>query len=323
VLRFALQRSGQTAVVVVLVVTISFTLAHLAPGDPFTSFDEPGTATVDRATLRAQWGYDLPVWRQYVRWVANFASGDFGWSHSRAQPVSAVLRDAVPNTLVLMLPAVCLGLLAGVALGTWQAARRGSLLERASGTATLTLISIPEFIVALTVLLVVAVRWQLAPVSGMVDPVRHDALSLTGRVRDVLAHLVLPGSTLAALIAASVSRYQRAAVLLVLPEDFLRTARAKGATLRRVLLRHALRNALGPVITIAGLLLPAVFGGTVFIERVFAWPGMGLTLVEAVAGRDYPLVQAIVLVGTTLVAAGGAAADVLAAAANPRAGLAA
>jgi ABC-type dipeptide/oligopeptide/nickel transport system permease component len=128
----------------------------------------------------------------------------------------------------------------------------------------------------------------------------------------------LPAATLAVLIAASVSRYQRTAMLGVMREDYLRTARAKGATARRVLLRHALRNALGPVIAIGGLLVPAVLAGAVFVEKVFAWPGMGLTIVHAVAGRDYALVQAIVLIGTVLVLVANTAADAIAAAVNPR-----
>jgi peptide/nickel transport system permease protein len=295
-----------------------FALGRLAPGDPFLAFDDPQVTTFDRDRLRAQWGYNQPLWKQYATWLGNFATGDFGWSHSRSQPVSAVLTDVIPNTFVLMTPAVLLGLLAGVVLGTWQAARRERFAARVSDAATLTLASIPDFVVALIVVTLFASTWRLAPMSGMVDPVFHDSMSFAGRVRDVAAHAVLPATTLALLIAASVSRYQRTAMLGVLREDYLRTARAKGVSEWHVLTRHALPNALGPVIVIAGLLLPAVFAGTVFVEKVFAWPGMGLTLVNAVAGRDYALVQAVVLIGAVLVALGGAIADVVGAAVNPR-----
>lgn len=316
--RFALARARQAIVVVLLVVTLTFLLAHAAPGDPFSSFDSTQISEVDRAALRARWGYDQPVWRQYGTWIANFARADFGWSHTRSRPVAEVLAVAVPNTLLLMVPALLAGLLGGVALGTFQASRRGTVADRVAGTATLALVSVPEFIVALGAILLFAVRWHLAPVSGMVDPVRHDTMSAAGRAWDVVSHLTLPAATLALLIGAVVSRYHRASMLGVLPEDFVRTARAKGADERRVLLRHALRNALTPVIAIAGLLLPAMVGGAVFVEKIFGWPGMGLVLVDAVTGRDYALVQAVALVGSAMVVLGGATAEVVAAAANPR-----
>jgi peptide/nickel transport system permease protein len=318
VLKFLVARAGQAILVVFVVVTLSFALAHAAPGDPFFASDDATMDNAARQHLRERWGYDQPVWRQYGRWLANIGTGDLGWSHSRSMPVSAVLRDAVPNTIALMVPAIALGLLFGVALGTWQGARRGHAMPRIADSVSLTLVSVPDFVLALGVLSLFAMHWGLAPTSGMIDPVRHDTMSFAQRTRDVIAHLVLPGGTLALLIAASVSRYQRVAVIGVLREDYLRTAHATGATEWRVIVRHALRNALGPVIAIGGLMIPTALSGTVLIEKVFAWPGMGLTIVEAVGGRDYALVQAVVLIGALMVVAGGAVADLCAAAANPR-----
>ena len=315
--RFIIRRAWQAAIVIFVVVTLAFLLARIAPGDPFWAVEDMTAA--DQARLRAQWGYDQPVYVQYARWVANIARGDFGWSHSRMQPVVDVLRDVVPNTLVLMVPALLLGLLAGIAIGTWQAARWGGASARITDFITLVIVSIPDFVVAMFMLTLFAVQWRLAPVSGMTSAVMHDSMSFFGRIGDVLAHLALPATTLGLLVAASVSRYQRSAMLGVMQHaEFLRTARAKGAPETRVVLRHGLRNSLGPVIAIGGLLLPMMFAGTVFIERVFSWPGMGRTLVEAVAGRDYALVQAVVLMGTVLVTIAGAAADVVAVMANPR-----
>ncbi|HLA90959.1 MAG TPA: ABC transporter permease [Gemmatimonadaceae bacterium] len=317
--RLLLSRAAQAAVVIALVATLAFVLIHVAPGDPFSaSLDDPSVTADIRATQRAQWGYDRPLPQQYVRWIANLARLELGWSHTHARPVKEVLARRVPNTLLLMATALGLGLVAGVALGTWQAARQGSRSERASGALALLALSAPEFLVALGALGLFAVRWRLLPVSGMVDPVLHDGLSLAGRAADVLRHLLLPAGTLALLTTAAVSRFHRSAMLAVLPEEFVRTARAKGVTEVAVLVRHALRNALGPVITIAGLMLPALFGGAVFVEKIFGWPGMGLTMVNAVGGRDYPLVLASVLVGSVLVALGGAVAEVLAAVADPR-----
>jgi peptide/nickel transport system permease protein len=315
---FLLARARQAALVLVAVVTLTFVLAHAAPGDPFWAIEDPQLSAAERDRLRTEWGYDLPVWKQYVTWLGNIATGDFGWSHSRGQPVAAVLRDAVPNTLLLMLPAVLLGMLAGIALGTWQAARHGRAASRAVDAATLTLASIPDFVVALVVLSLFALRWHLAPASGMVDPVFHDSMPALGRMLDVASHLWLPGCTLALLIAAAVSRYQRVAVLGVLHEPYIQTARAKGASDRVTILRHAVPNALGPVIAIGGLLFPTMFAGAVFVEKIFAWPGMGRTIVDAVAGRDYALVQAIVVAGTVLVLVANTAADIIASVVNPR-----
>ena len=171
---------------------------------------------------------------------------------------------------------------------------------------------------ALAALALLAARWRWFPVSGIVDAASHDSMGVMGRIADVVRHLALPAGTLALVLAASISRYQRTAMLTVLPEEFIRTARAKGAGERQVVLRHALRNALGPLITILGLLLPALFGGAVFAETIFSWPGIGRMMVDAVSGNDYPLVLAGVIVGSVLVALGSAIADVLAALADPR-----
>jgi peptide/nickel transport system permease protein len=317
--RFLLARAAQAAVVIALVATLAFVLVHLAPGDPFgTNLDDPSSSAALHAQQMHHWGYDQPLPVQYVRWIANLARGQFGWSHSRNRWVVDVLRETVPRTALLMVTALGLGVLAGVALGTWQAARRGRPAERASSALAVTLLSVPEFLVALAALAVLAARWRWFPVSGIVDPATHDSMDALGRAADVVRHLVLPAGTLALLTAASVSRYQRSAMLSVLPEEFIRTARAKGAGERDVVLRHALRNALGPLITILGLLLPGLFGGAVFVETIFSWPGAGRMMVDAVGGNDYPLVLAGVIVGSVLVALGSALADVLAALVDPR-----
>jgi peptide/nickel transport system permease protein len=317
--RFLLARSAQAVFVIGLVATMAFALVHLAPGDPFgMNLDDPSNSAALHAQQMHHWGYDQPLPVQYVRWIANLARGQFGWSHSRNRWVVDVLLETVPRTLLLMVTALVTGVFAGVALGTWQASRPAHAVERVSGMLALTLLSVPEFLVALAALALLAARWHWFPVSGIIDAANHDSMSLAGRAADVLRHLVLPAGTLALITAASVSRYQRSAMLAVLPEEFIRTARAKGAGERDVILRHALRNALGPLITILGLLLPALFGGAVFVETIFSWPGVGRMMVDAVGGNDYPLVLAGVIVGSALVALGSALADVLAALADPR-----
>ena len=317
--RFLVARGAQALIVVALVATLAFVLVHLAPGDPFSaSLDDPA----NNATLHAQqmhrWGYDQPLPVQYVKWLGNILRGEFGWSHSRNRPVAQVLLETVPRTLLLMATALVAGMLAGLALGSWQAARKGTIAERVSGALTVATLSIPEFLIALAALAIPAARWHWFPVSGIVDPAMHDSMSAAGRVADVLRHLALPAATLALATAASVSRYHRSAMLAVLPDEFVRTARAKGAGEFSVLFRHALGNAIGPMITIVGLGLPVMFGGAVFVESIFSWPGVGRMMVDAVTGNDYALVMAGVIIGTVLVALGGAAADTLAALADPR-----
>jgi peptide/nickel transport system permease protein len=223
--------------------------------------------------------------------------------------VGAALAAAIP-----------LGMLVGVAQAAWRARgdRRGRAADRALGVATLVAHSVPEYWLALGALALLAYRIPLFPVGGMLDAVSYDYLTTGERIVDRLRHLVLPASVLALAALATVARHQRAALVEALGEDHVRTARAKGVPERAVLARHALRNALVPVITLLGLALPALVGGAVFVERVFAWPGMGLAAVQGVEARDYPLVTASVVVGSALVALGALAADLLHAWADPR-----
>ncbi len=319
--RFLVARGAQALGVIAIVATLAFALVHVhvAPGDPFgESLDDPTNTAALHAQQMHTWGYDQPLPVQYVKWIGNLARGNFGWSHSRNRPVGEVLRATIPRTLLLMGTALLIGLLGGVALGTWQAARRGTIAERVSGAVALTLLSVPEFLVALAALALPAARWHWFPVSGMADPAGQDSMNALARAGDVLWHLALPAGTLALLAAAAISRYHRTAMLAVLPEEFVRTARVKGASEFGAVVRHALANSLGPLTTIIGVLVPALFGGAVFVETIFSWPGVGRMMFDAVHGNDYPLVLAGVIVGSVLVVAGSTLADVLLALVDPR-----
>ena len=302
-----------------LVATVVFVLIHLAPGDPFASALESGRVPpAVRAEWRARYGLDEPLPTQYARWLGGVARGDLGWSFSRNRPVAAAIAGALPNTLVLMGSALALSILLGVSAGVLQASRRGSLVDRATGTTLLVFYSMPEFWLALMLILGFAHVVHLFPASGVVDPVLHEYLGAWGRIGDRLRHLVLPVLTLTLLIGAGIARHQRAALLDVARADFTRTARAKGLGPRAVLLRHTLRNALGTTITLLGLMFPALLGGAVIVETVFAWPGMGALATGAIGTRDYPLVTAVAIVGAAMTVAGGFLADVLTAVADPR-----
>lgn len=307
------------AFVVAAVATLSFALIHLAPGDPLSvTLDNPHVSAGVRAQWRANYGLDLPLGQQYVRYVGLLARGDFGYSYSMREPVGAVLARVLPNTLLLMGVALVLSFALGIAVGALQAAHPGGVLDRVAGGLSLVLFSMPDFWLALLAMLSLAYWLPIFPVSGMIDAVMHPYMTPAERVVDRLRHLVLPSLTLTLVLTAGIARFQRAALADVLRADYVRTARAKGVREREVVGRHGLRNALLPVITLVGLAFPALLGGAVFVERVFAWPGMGWTAVNAVSTRDYPLVVASVIVGSVMVVVGSALADALYALADPR-----
>jgi peptide/nickel transport system permease protein len=315
--RYLAGRLLQALVVVILVTTASFFLAHLAPGGPF-GLEDPRISEAVRRQWQAHFGLDRPLAEQYVRYLVGLAQGQLGYSFLRRAPVGDVLAVAIPRTLLLMGVALALSIAAGVSLGVYQAMRRGRLTERVLGAVSLFFYSLPDFWLALMALLTFAYWMPLFPAGGIVDPAVHEYLGFWGRFWDRLRHLALPAMTVALLTTAAVARYQRASMLEVIELDFVRTARAKGAPERRVVSRHALRNALLPVITLLGLALPALLGGAVFVETVFSWPGMGLLAADAIAARDYALITATVAAGGIMVAVGSLVADLLYAAADPR-----
>ncbi len=318
-LRYFARRLGQSAVIVAIVAAIAFLLIHLAPGDPFSAIlDNPNVAEKVRATLRAQYGLDRPLAEQFVRYVNSLLHGQLGWSFSHDQPVSEVLASALPNTLLLMSVALVGSFVIGILVALIQVARRGTFTDHALSGITLFFFSMPDFWLGILALIAFTYWLPIFPVGGAVDPVMHEFLGLGGRIMDRLRHLALPSLTLILLAAASVARFQRAALLDVLPADYIRTARLKGLTERQILRRHALRNALLPIITLIGLSFPALLTGAFFIEKIFAWPGMGYAVVNAIGSRDYPLVVGGVIIGSIMVTVGSLIADLLYAWADPR-----
>jgi peptide/nickel transport system permease protein len=319
VLRYIARRLAQAAVIVAIVATITFALIHLAPGDPFSAvLDNPNVSESVRQTLRAQYGLDRPLAEQYIRYVGALAHGELGWSFSHDRPVLEVLGSALPNTLLLMVVALVGGFALGILVALIQVSRRGSIVDRVLGGITLLFFSMPDFWLAILALLALTYWLPIFPAGGAVDPVMHEYMGFAGRLFDRVKHLALPALTLTLLASATVARYQRAALLDVLPADYIRTARLKGLTEREILRRHALRNALLPIITLIGLSFPALLTGAFFIERIFAWPGMGYAVVNAIGTRDYPLVVGGVIIGSIMVTVGSLIADLLYAWADPR-----
>jgi peptide/nickel transport system permease protein len=319
VLRYIGGRLVQAVVIVAIVATITFALIHLAPGDPFSAvMDNPNVNERVRATLRAQYGLDRPLPEQFVRYIGQLARGDLGWSFSHDRPVAEVLATTLPNTLLLMAIALTGSFALGILIALVQVARRGSTIDHALSAVSLFFFSMPDFWLAILALLAFTYWLPLFPVGGTVDSVTHDYMGLGARIVDRLRHLALPALTLTVLASPGVARYQRAALLDVLPADYIRTARLKGLTERQILRRHALRNALLPIISLLGLSFPALLTGAFFIEKIFVWPGMGLAVVTAIGSRDYPLVIGGVILGSIMVTAGSLLADLLYAWADPR-----
>jgi peptide/nickel transport system permease protein len=317
--RFVAGRLAQAAIVVFLVTTVTFVLVHLAPGDPFSaSLDTPGVSETVRQQWRADFGLDRPLGEQYVRWLSNAAHGDLGWSISFHEPVRDAIAEALPRTLLLVGLSIVFSFALGIVVAVLQTERPGGRRDRWLGRILLLLYSVPDFWLALVVLLIFAYRLPLFPPGGLVEDVAHNYMSFSGRVLDRARHLVLPVTTLTLLATAAISRHQRSALQEVMPSDWMRTAIAKGVSQRQAIRRHALRNALLPSITLAGLYLPALVAGALFVEKVFNWPGMGLLAANAIVAHDYWLITAAVLVTSVAVAVGALLADVAAALADPR-----
>lgn len=303
--------------VVLGVVTLTFVLLHAAPGDPVDLMLGP-TATAEQVALqRRAFGLDRPLPEQFTRWLSRFARGDWGNSITKGRPVRTLLGDAWPATVRLVALSLVLSYVIGLFVGAVQAARSRSRTDTALSVTTVTLFALPGYWLALMLVLVFTywARWLPAFGAAGFD---SDYLSGGARLLDQLRHLALPLATLTLIGIGGAARFVRGAMLDTLSQPFITTALAKGLPPRLVIGRHALRNALLPVVTLLGLSLPALFSGAVFIEGVFAWPGVGRVLVEAVQARDYPVVMAATAVSAVLVVAGNLLADILAAWLDPR-----
>ena len=312
------RRIAASIAIIFAVVTLTFFLMAVAPGEPLLGPDERIVDPPTRAELTRQWGLDQPPLVRYVKYLRQMARGNFGESFSLHRPVADALAEAIPNTLLLAGAALLIDFLVGLGLGVYQAWRVHRLPDVVLSNVTLFLYSVPTFWLGLILLLVFAEWLGWFPVAGMSDPILCPTVSSFYCAMDRLWHLALPAATLGFVGAAGTARFQRAAMLEVAAQDYIRTARAKGASERRVVLRHQLRNALLSFITLFGLAFPFLLTGAVLIETIFAWPGMGRLATDAILRRDAPVVNAAVLLASTLVVSGSLLADVLLAVVDPR-----
>jgi peptide/nickel transport system permease protein len=318
-----LRRTLQALITFAVAMGLLFVLMRAAPGDPLSRLSE-GRPLSPRevAVLRARYGLDQPIGRQLVSFLRGLARGDLGTSIEYARPVTALLAERLPATLLLGGSALLLNFTVGLWLGVRQAVRRGKREDRWLTTASLAGYAMPSFWLGLVLAWLLGIKWRLLPAAGMQDPLLSLDAGVAARVADIARHLVLPALTLSIVSIAATMRYQRTAMLEVLRLPYIVTARAKGLPERDVTWRHAWRNALFPVITLFGLWLPILVSGSVFVESVFAWPGLGSLAAAAVGGRDYPLLMGASLLVAALVVAGAFLTDVAYAVLDPRVRLA-
>jgi peptide/nickel transport system permease protein len=292
-----LRRIGAAAVLFWLVVTITFVLIRLAPGDPAAFLVPPGASGQDAALLRAELGLDRSMLVQYARWFPATLSGNLGMSFATGRPVLDVLKEAAPISLMLGGVSLALTFLIGVPLGMLQAAKRGRFTDRALTVVTTAVYAAPSFWLALALVAVFTYGaatmglppgWRL-PAFGLRTP----GLALEGwaGLVDLVRHAILPVAILSAVGAAGIARYARTSVADILGLDFVRTARAKGLRTRTIYLRHVLANVLPPLVVLFALSLPGLLAGSIFVESVFAWPGLGRATLTAILARDYPVVM--------------------------------
>lgn len=288
-----------------------FVLMRAAPGDPLARLEgDIPLAPEQVAHLRAQFGLDQPVGTQLRAWLGGLMRGDLGVSIGHyPERVGTLLRTRLPASLLLGGVVLLLNFTVGVWLGVQQARHRGRPLDRWLTRLSLTGYAMPSFWLGLMLISVVSLRWQLLPAAGMWSPMLPADAGLLERAGDLLRHLILPALTLALVTIAATMRHQRTAMLQVLRQDYVRTARARGLTERQVVWRHAWRNGLFPVLTLFGLSLPLLVTGSVFVEYIFNWPGLGALAADAIAGRDYPVLMGTAVLVSVMVIVGNLLAD--------------
>jgi peptide/nickel transport system permease protein len=307
-----------------LVVTLTFVLVRLAPGDAAALLVPPTATPEDAARLRAELALDAPIAVQYAKWIGGLLRGDLGESFMQRRPVARVLREALPVSLGLGLSSLVLTFVVGVAIGTLQAARRGTVVDPALTFATTAIYAAPSYWLALSLIAVFtygATVWGLPPALRLpAFGIRDPAGVETGwsALIDIARHAVLPVTVLSAVGAAGIARYARSTVADLAGAEWVRTARAKGLPSRAVYGRHVLANALPPLVVLLALSLPGVVAGSVFVESVFAWPGMGRVMVMAISARDYPVVMGATVLYAALVILANLAADLVFPLIDPR-----
>lgn len=311
-LGYIAKRILQVIPVIIGVTMATFLLVKIIPGDPVDIMLGPAGAEDVKQQLRLELGFDRPIYVQYYIYMSNLAVGDIGQSFTYGRPVIEVIKERLFNTAILSLSAFLLASSLGIAAGTLAAMRPGSFRDQALSVVILFFNSMPGFWLGLVLILIFGLNLRLLPVGGM------ETIGSNGGLLDLGMHVILPTLTLTAWSLATIARMTRSSMLEVINSDYVRTARAKGIRESRVILRHALPNAMPQIITVIGLQMGFLLSGAVMTETVFSWPGIGLAMYEAISTRDFPLIQGGILVLSLLFVFINFLVDILYAYFNPK-----
>lgn len=291
---------------------ISFAIMYAAPGKPAVMDLDPSISVEDREKQMEKLGLNDPPHIQYLNWMGNVLKGDFGTSFTKKQPVKDMILDRLPNTLILMVFSTILAVIIAIPFGVLSATKQYSKLDYGVTITSFLGLATPNFWLGLMLIMLFSVQLGWTPVGGV------STLGAEFSLLDRLHHLILPAIVLATADMAGLTRYTRSSMLEVINQDYIRTARSKGFRESTVIYKHGLRNGLIPIITIFGLMLPTFIGGSVIVESLFSWPGIGKLFIDATFERDYPVIMAITMFGALLTVIGNLIADILYAVLDPR-----
>ncbi len=310
--QYLIRRILQTIPIMLGVSVVIFFIVHSAPGDPYAYLFGPRTDLKVKEKLKEEMGLNAPLPVQYVRWLGQTVQGNLGYSIRTGKPVAQLLKERLGPTLLLTGTAFLISLMLSIPMGVISATKQYSWLDYVVTTVAFIGISLPSFFAALLAIYLFAVKWQIFPMNQITTPGQPFSML------DLIHHLILPATVLGLRDMAGLTRFTRSSLLEVLRQDYVRTARAKGLAERKVIYKHALRNALIPVVTLLGFGLPNLFSGTIVFETIFTWSGMGLLSFEAVVSRDYPVLMVVNIFFAFMVIVGNLIADILYAVVDPR-----
>ncbi|RLB17979.1 MAG: diguanylate cyclase [Deltaproteobacteria bacterium] len=311
--QFILKRLVQAVPLLIGVSIIGFAMMHLAPGGPLAVYTLNPTITAqDIARIKQVFGLDQPMYIQYFKWAYGMFTGNWGNTFFGGRPVLDVIMERVPATFILMGSGMSLAIIIGMLIGILGAVKRYSVFDYLATTGAMVALSFPTFWFGLMTIFLFSLKLGWLPSGGMFT------LGGDEGILDLLMHLILPAVVLALVLVAQWSRYTRSSFLEVINQDYIRTARSKGLTGRRILLRHAFPNALAPLVTLAGIQLPWLFSGALVTETIFGWPGMGRLFVDALTMKEYPVLMGMIMITAIAVIIGNLLADVINAMIDPR-----
>ena len=314
---YLLKRGSLGFLLVIGLIVVTFFLLRFSPGNPASVAYDPNGKASAVARMQDDLGLNKPIGSQFISWVTNMFHGNWGTSYAVHRPIGEILKQTLPNTLFLTIPALLIQLFFGILLGLWQITKKDSLIDRSLSTVNLILYAIPTFWIALVLVMVFSQKLGLLPSSQMLS-FTYQEMTIWQRLADGLSHLILPVVSMSLVSVAVISRYVRNCIAEVLNQEYILAARARGLSEKRIFYKHAFRNAMVPLITLIGQHFPALVGSSIVIELIFSWPGMGRLIVFSAFARDYPVIIACTFVMATFVVIGNLLADVISAIVDPR-----